>query len=63
MNDITPAQIVPFVMALVCALAGALFARRGNDPRPYSLVAAILYAIALGLFILGVIAWGLQILK
>ncbi len=63
MNDITPAQIVPFVMALVCALAGALFARHSNDPRPYSLVAAILYAIALGFFILGAVAWGLQILK
>lgn len=63
MNDITPAQIVPFVMALVCALAGALFARRSADPRPFSLVAAVLYAVALGFFLLGVAAWGLQVLK
>ncbi len=63
MYDITPAQIVPFIVALVCALAGALFARRSADPRPYSLVAAVLYAVALGFFVLGIAAWGLQILK
>jgi hypothetical protein len=48
-------------MALVCAFAGMLFARRSDDPRPYSLVAAILYAIALGLFLLGLIAWGMRL--
>jgi hypothetical protein len=61
MFDITPAEIVPFVMALVCAFAGMLFARHSDDPRPYSLVAAILYAIALGLFLLGLIAWGMRL--
>jgi FtsH-binding integral membrane protein len=63
MYDITPAQIVPFVMALVCGLAGMLFVRHSDDPRPYALIAAVLYAIALGFFLLGVVAWGLQILK
>jgi hypothetical protein len=63
MYDITPAEIVPFVMALVAAFAGMLFARHSTDPRPYSLVAAILYAIAIGFFILGLIAWGMRILK
>lgn len=61
MDDITPAEIVPFVMALVSGLAGMLFARHSADPRPYSLVAAILYAIALGFFLLGVIAWGMRL--
>ena len=62
MYDITPAEIVPFVMALVCAFAGMLFARHSADPRPYSLVAAILYAIAVGFFILGLVAWGMRLL-
>jgi hypothetical protein len=40
-----------------------LFVRHSDDPRPYALIAAVLYAIALGFFLLGVVAWGLQILK
>jgi hypothetical protein len=63
MYDITPAEIVPFIVALVAAFAGMLFARHADDPRPYSLVAAILYAIALGFLLLGLIAWGMRLLK
>lgn len=63
MYDITPAEIVPFIVALVAAFAGMLFARHSDDPRPYSLVAAILYAIALGFLLLGLIAWGMRLLK
>ena len=62
MYDITPAEIVPFVMALVAAFAGMLFARHSDDPRPYSLVAAILYAISLGCLLLGFIAWGMRLM-
>ena len=60
MFDITPAEIVPFIVALVCAFAAMLFARHRDDPRPYSLVAAILYAVALGFFLLGAIAWAMR---
>jgi hypothetical protein len=56
-SNLSPVDVIPFVLALVAAFAGMMFARRRNDPRPYSLVAAILYAIALGCFLLGVIAW------
>ena len=63
MFDITPAEIVPFIMALVAAFAGMLFARRSDDARPFSLVAAILYAIALGFFLLGLVAWGMRLFK
>jgi hypothetical protein len=62
MFDITPAEIVPFVLALVCAFAAMLFARHSADPRPYSLVAAILYALALGFLLLGLVAWGMRLL-
>lgn len=60
--DLTPADIVPFVMALVCAFAATLFHRHGEDMRPYSLVAAVLYAIALGFFVLALISWGMRLL-
>jgi tellurite resistance protein TehA-like permease len=62
MYDITPADIVPFVAALVAAFAAALFARKRDDARPFSLVAAILYAIALGCVILGLISWGTRLM-
>jgi hypothetical protein len=55
--NLSPAEIAPFVLALVAAFAGMLFARRRDDQRPFSLVAAVLYAVALGCFVLGVIAW------
>jgi hypothetical protein len=61
--DISPAEIVPFVMALVAALAGMLFARRSNDSRPFSLVAAVLYALAIAFFLLGIIAWVMRAMK
>jgi hypothetical protein len=61
MYDITPADVVPFVVALVAALAAMLFARRRDDARPFSLVAAVLYAVALGFFILGLISWGTRL--
>jgi hypothetical protein len=38
-----------------------LFARRRDDARPFSLVAAVLYAVALGFFILGLISWGTRL--
>lgn len=63
MFDITPAEIVPFIVALVCAFAAMLFARHRDDPRPYSLASAILYAVALGFFLLGLIAWGMRLFK
>jgi tellurite resistance protein TehA-like permease len=62
MYDITPADIVPFVAALVAAFAGMLFARKRDDARPFSLVAAILYAIALGFFVLGCISWAQRLM-
>ena len=63
MLDITPAEIAPFVIALVCAFAGMLFARRSDDMRPYSLAAAVLYAVAIGFLLLGLIAWGMHLIK
>jgi len=60
--DLTPADIVPLVMALVCAFAAMLFNGHREDMRPYSLVAAILYAIALGFFVLALISWGMRLL-
>jgi hypothetical protein len=62
MYDITPADIVPFLAAIVAALAAMLFARRSDDARPFSLVAAILYAIALGCVIIGVLLWALRLM-
>jgi tellurite resistance protein TehA-like permease len=62
MYDITPADIVPFVAAVVAALAAMLFARNRDETRPYSLVAAILYAIALGCVLLGVISWATRLM-
>lgn len=63
MFDVTPAEIVPFVMAIASGFAAMLFARHSDDPRPYSLVAAVLYAVALGFLLLGFIAWGMRFLK
>jgi tellurite resistance protein TehA-like permease len=62
MYDISPADIVPFVAAVVAAFAAMLFGRHRGDARPYSLVAAILYAIALGCVILGLISWGMRLM-
>ena len=62
MSDLTPADIVPFVAAAVAAFAAMLFNRHRDDPRPYSLVAAILYAIALGCVVLGCISWGMRLM-
>jgi tellurite resistance protein TehA-like permease len=62
MYDITPADIVPFVAAIVAALAAMLFARKSDDARPFSLVAAVLYAIALGCVIIGVLLWALRLM-
>lgn len=61
-DNLTPADIWPFVLALVAAFAGMMFARHSRDPRPYSLVAAILYAIAVGCFLLGVISWATRLM-
>ena len=57
MIDLTPADIVPVALALVAAFAAMLFARRRNDARPFSLVAAVLYAIAGGCLLLAIISW------
>jgi tellurite resistance protein TehA-like permease len=62
MYDITPADIVPFVAAIVAGLAAMLFGRHREDARPYSLVSAILYAIALGCVILGLVSWGTRLM-
>jgi tellurite resistance protein TehA-like permease len=62
MYDISPADIVPFVAAVVAAFAAMLFNRHRGDARPYSLVAAILYAIALGCVLLGLISWGMRLM-
>lgn len=62
MYDITPADIVPFVAAVVAVLAAMLFGRHRDDPRPYSLVAAILYAIALACVIIGVLLWAIRLM-
>ena len=61
MYDITPADIVPFVAAVVAALAAMLFSRNRDETRPYSNAAAILYAVALGCVILGLISWGTRL--
>jgi len=57
MIDLTAYDVVPFLLALVAAFAAMLFARRRNDARPFSLVAAVLYAVAAGCFLLGIISW------
>lgn len=59
----TPADIVPFVLALVAAFAAMLFARRRNDARPFSLLSAILYAVAAGSFLLGIISWSTRLFQ
>lgn len=61
--DLTPADIVPFVLALVAAFAAMLFAKRRNDARPFSLVAAVLYAVAAGCFLLGIISWSTRLFQ
>ena len=63
MYDITPADIVPFVAAVVAVLAAMLFGRHRDDARPFSLVAAILYAVALGCVIIGVLLWTLRLMQ
>jgi hypothetical protein len=62
MFNATPADIIPFVLALVAAFAAMLFARKRDDARPFSLVSAILYAVALGCFVLGVISWSTRLM-
>jgi tellurite resistance protein TehA-like permease len=62
MFDLTPADIVPFIAAAVAALAAMLFGRHRGDSRPYSLVSAILYAIALGCVVLGLVSWGTRLM-
>ena len=62
MFSLTPADIVPFVAAVVAGFAAMLFGRHRHDSRPYSLVAAILYAIALGCVLLGVISWSTRLM-
>ena len=57
MINLTPFDVVPFVLALVAAFAAMMFARRRNDARPFSLVAAVLYAVAAGCFLLGIFSW------
>ena len=61
--DLTPADVVPFLLALVAAFAAMMFARRRSDARPFSLVSAVLYAVAAGFFILGVIAWSTRLFQ
>jgi tellurite resistance protein TehA-like permease len=63
MYDITPADIVPFVAAVVAVLAAMLFGRHRDDPRPFGLVAAILYAIALACVIIGVLLWAMRLMQ
>ena len=62
MFELTPADIVPFIAAIVAAFAAMLFGRHRNDSRPYSLVSAILWAIALGCVILGVVSWSTRLM-
>jgi tellurite resistance protein TehA-like permease len=62
MYNLTPADIVPFVAAAAAAFAAMLFGRHRGDARPYSLVAAILYAIALGCVILGLVSWAMRLM-
>lgn len=52
-----PVDIWPFIAALAAALGGMVFGRYSHDSRPFSLVSAVLYAVAVAAFLLGVIAW------
>lgn len=62
MFSLTPADIVPFIAAIVAGLAAMLFGRHRHDSRPYSLVSAILYAIAFGCLLLGIISWATRLM-
>lgn len=62
MFDTTPADIVPFIAAVVAGIAAMLFGRHRHDSRPYSLVSAILWAIAGGCVLLGVISWSTRLM-
>lgn len=61
--DLTPADVIPFVLALVAGFAAMLFARRRHDSRPFSLVAAVLYAVAAGCLLLGIVSWSTRLLQ
>ena len=61
--DLTPADVVPFLLALVAAFAGMMFARRRSDVRPFSHVSAVLYAVAAGFFILGIVSWSTRLFQ
>lgn len=63
MTNLTPADVVPFVLALAAAFAAMLFARRRNDARPFSLVSAVLYAVAAGCVLLGIISWSSRLFE
>lgn len=63
MFETTPADIVPFLAAIVAAFAAMMFGRHRRDSRPYSLVSAILYAVAAGCVLLGVISWGTRLMQ
>lgn len=60
MYDLTPAQFWPFIFAFISGIGGMLFGQHAEDSRPYSLVSAILYAIAVACLLLGVVGWVLQ---
>lgn len=53
----SPSDFMPFVLAIVAAFAAMMFGRRRRDARPFSLVSAVLYAVAIGCVILGLISW------
>lgn len=61
MMELSPVVVVPFVLSLVAAFAAMMFARRRSDGRPFSLVAAVLYAVAAGCFLLGIIFWSMRV--
>ena len=63
MFNLTPAEYVPFLLAIAAAVGGMLFARSRDGTRPYSLVAAILYAIAVGCVVIGIWSFAIPLMR
>lgn len=54
-----PTQIVPFLLAVVAAVA-ATWLHRSREDQPAGFASVILYAIAVGCVIIGIATWWLQ---
>lgn len=54
-----PTTFYPFLFAVIAAVAGAVLARSSRD-QPAGFASTVLYAVAAGCVIIGVLTWYLQ---